>query len=107
MTHATAEKWVSAIQACRSTQDVVATVQDYLDTWTPSEIGEIPRTAWPGEVSTPAEISVGAVAAKFEELRYVDDGPSRVSLQELGAVLSAASTRLGLLSSVLAPKSGG
>ncbi len=105
MTLNAVEKWVNILQSCRSAPQVIATVRDYLSTWTPSEIGEIPEEAWPGDLSTSAEVSVAAVAAKFVELRYTDDSPARVSLQELGEVMSAASTRLGQIGSVLVPTS--
>jgi hypothetical protein len=93
------EKWVTRILGSQSEFEVITVVRQYLATWTPSEIAEIPERAWPGEVSAKSEICDAAVQAKIDELRCMDDGPMRVSLHELGEVLATASTRFGQLSS--------
>jgi hypothetical protein len=91
--------WVDRILGARNEEQVITTVAEYLATWTPSDIGEIPASAWPGQVSTKAEIMLAAVQAKMDELRYTLDDPAGVSLRELEEVLASASQRFGQLAS--------
>jgi hypothetical protein len=92
------QRWVGRLLVAQSETAVIELVREYLDTWTPSEIAEIPEPSWPGMPSTKAEVLDAAVQAKMDELR-ADDGPGRVSLQELGEVLATASARFGQLNS--------
>lgn len=93
------KQWIDRIRVARSAGQVVQLVRDYLATWTPSEIGEIPPAAWPGAVSSEEEITAAAVQAKFEELRFTEDSAARAAVHELVEILGAAASRFGQLSS--------
>lgn len=100
MTLPTVRAWADRILLAQSEAAVIDFVREYLATWTPSEIGEIPRETWPGlEISTKAEVCDAAVQAKLEELRHPSDSVAAENLQELGQVLAVAVTRFGQLGS--------
>jgi hypothetical protein len=97
MTLPQVQKWIARLQGAQSDEAIVEIVGEYLATWTPSEIGEIPKASWPGEGRSKPELLNAAVQVKVDELR-AEEGPAQAMLQELGAVLAAASTRFGQLS---------
>src|SRR5688572_30152576 len=98
MTMSAVDKWLARLRVAQSEDAVIHIVREYLATWTPSDIGDVPATSWPGEATTKTEILNSAVQVKVDELRAVD-GPARVSMQELAEVLAAASARFGQLNS--------
>ena len=84
--------WRYTVDAAETERDLIEAVRDYLATWDPSELSELPESCRPGRVTSGEDVS--DMAYKLSQLRLEFDGSvdQRAALDRMmGFFLHAAS----------------
>ena len=90
--------WFQQLDDATSAGDVVAIARDYLATWTPQELGRLPRACRPGRVRAPEDIEELHSCAVDAYRSTRASGDELTALQLLTSFLVRASVRLADLS---------
>ena len=89
------EQIVSKLSATASEQEVVSLVLDYLSTWTPEELAQLPRHCRPGKRLRDAE-DIADCAIDLTNARIAAQDPSALLVQ-IESFFAHACTRLSQL----------
>ena len=89
--------WFQQLDRATSPAEVVAVARDYLATWTPSEIGRLPRACRPGRMRVAEDIEEMHSCAVDAYRTTRASGDELTALQLITSFLVRASLRLAKL----------
>lgn len=83
--------WFDQLAATTTPEEVARIARDFLATWTPAEIGSLPRALQPGSMKFPEEV----VDYAFTLVRaHVDGQTANESMQRMATFFAEASWRV-------------
>jgi hypothetical protein len=94
------------INAARTSGDVVSIVRDFLSTLSVEESTAVPRGLIPTGITSTEDVMHAAVELAHKEILSAFDSPEVGVLKSIGSVLTAASSRLAVLSLQLEDSTG-
>jgi hypothetical protein len=89
--------WFQQLDAAANASDVVSIARDYLATWSPTELGRLPRDCRPGRMRDPSDIEElhACTVDAYRSTRAT--GEELTALQLLTSFLVRASQRIAQL----------
>lgn len=99
------EDWKMLIQTSTDLDQLVLVVRHYLSQWRPAELRWLPPEIVATALTSSEDIAARAVLAAQAELKMNHDDPCAVLLREMALTLTAAATRLRLLTTLRARES--
>jgi hypothetical protein len=92
------ERWKGPINRARTPGEVVQVMQEYANTWLPSDLGKLPPCCQILKVGSVEELSSLAVMITREEIAYVaPDMDSEARMKNLAMTFAAAAYRIAEL----------
>lgn len=97
--------WRTQLKASTTQEAVLTVVSQYLDEWKPEEIAALPRGAWPGMLTTKADVLAHALKLGAMHAAFAGEHRALAGLQELLLFFTHASVRSNQLAALLAEAS--
>jgi hypothetical protein len=89
--------WRTQLKASTRQEAVLTVVSQYLDEWSPEEIGALPLGAWPGPLRSRADVLAHALKLNTMHASFDGDPRGLAGLQELLLFFTHASVRCNQL----------
>ena len=91
------DDWRAPIQIASDLDQLVRIVREYLATWAPDQLANLPIEVGATALASAADIPARAVLAAQADLRCNGEEPTANLLREMALTLCAAASRLGFL----------
>ena len=95
--------WRLTVDATQSEKDLVIAVRDYLATWQPDELSQLPESCRPGRITSGEDVS--DMAYKLSKLRLGFDGSAEqlLAFDRMMGFFLHASNRFSMLAATRDP----
>jgi hypothetical protein len=91
------DRWQPRIKNARSAQAIVAVMREYVSSWTPEQVAQLPADCRPSADLDVQAVSQWAVELTRCELKFAGDAAAAELLHDVKAVFVQASQRLAQL----------
>lgn len=89
--------WRLSVDASQSERDLVDAVRDYLATWTPDEVSQLPAPCRPGRITSGEDIADMAFRLQQFHIQFDGSAAERQMLERLMGLFLHASSRFAQL----------